>query len=97
MTVVTASPGSRGVVSVFATQIRPPGLRATASPSVNVPPMSTAMRSALPLSFFFGTNHQSRITNHESRLRYFNAAHARRMRWQASDSSSMGDAMDMRK
>ena len=30
-------------------------------------------------------------------FRYFNAAHARRMRWQASASSSIGEAMDMRK
>ena len=82
------------MVSVFATQMRPPGASA-ASPSVNVPPMSTAMRSALPLSFFFGTNHQSPITNRA--VRYFNAAHARRMRWQASVSSSIGEAMDMRK
>src|SRR5262245_36042327 len=43
ITVVTASPGSRGVVSVFATQMRPPGA-STARPSVKVPPMSTAMR-----------------------------------------------------
>lgn len=43
MTVVTASPGSRDVVSVYATQMRPPGA-STARPSVKVPPMSTAMR-----------------------------------------------------
>src|SRR3954465_2378803 len=42
-TVVTASPGSSGVVSDFPTQMRPEGDN-TATPSVNVPPISTAIR-----------------------------------------------------
>src|SRR5262245_44400766 len=56
MTVVTASPGSRGVVSVFATQIRPPGA-STARPSVNVPPISTATRRVSGV--FFAMSHFS--------------------------------------
>ena len=50
ITVVTASPGSRGVVSVFATQICPPGVVA-AKPSVNVPPISTAIRTRSRMGF----------------------------------------------
>jgi hypothetical protein len=44
MSFETASPGSVGVVGVFPTQIRPLEDN-VATPSVNVPPISTAIRN----------------------------------------------------